>query len=176
MKDVSLLFSLLWASLIIQLSQWKLNQNWRKHLMSLSTGQSFVTQKLTGTASDHSSLMPLFQLFSNREHVKQLHTSLNGSLMVWTVLSLLRNSNRDPTVNLGSPLNALLLLPTVIISSMCINRTEMTTMPMQNSMQHATTAGVYSGIPSAATLRLFALRLAMRDQGLAGSGKSQERF
>ena len=115
MKDVSLLFSLLWA-LTIQLSQWKLNPNWRKHLMSLSTGQSFVTQKLTGTASDHSSLMPLFQLFSNREHVKQPHTSLNGSLMVWTVLSLLRNSNRDPTVNLGSLLNAPLLMPTEIIS------------------------------------------------------------
>ena len=49
-------------------------------------------------------------------------------------------------------------------------------MPMQNSIQHATTAGEFSGTQSAATLRLFRLRLAMRDQGPAGSGKSQERF
>ena len=49
-------------------------------------------------------------------------------------------------------------------------------MPMQNSIQHATTAGEYSGTPSAAMLRLFRLRLAMRDQGLAGSGKSKELF
>ena len=52
----------------------------------------------------------------------------------------------------------------------------MTKMPMQNSIQHTTTAGEYSGTPSAAMLRLFRLRLAMRDQGPTGSGKSQERF
>ena len=59
---------------------------------------------------------------------------------------------------------------------MKLDVTEVMTMPVQHSMQHEIGAGAFSEMLRTVMLRLSVLRLATRDLGPVGSGRSQGRF